>query len=284
MELFIKSLKQTYELLHKKELSVEKEIQLEKSGLNVAQDVNRVFFKNSERQAIYDSFLQEMHEKDEGIKESIESLMHQHKMTDKKSLHEIIEFCLLPYENRKLEVQEGQIKYGKIQEIMKDYKIKDSVAGYKRQLFEPLDTKLWKQRHIQEGDRMILYLYPREQAVKAFPDLISVLGTAVADKPKKYTKYASRNYSINDPGGLHMRPAAAVMKLAQTDAGDIWIRGDSREVNPKNGIMGMLMAAAIIKPDPSITVLYKPLEKAEEFYRKLETIMYDEKTPLLTRK
>lgn len=52
-----------------------------------------------------------------------------------------------------------------------------------------------------------------------------------------------RTLAIQNKSGLHARPAAAFVKLANTFAAEVAVRRDDLEVNGKS-IMGMMMLAA----------------------------------------
>ena len=52
-----------------------------------------------------------------------------------------------------------------------------------------------------------------------------------------------RTLAIQNKSGLHARPAAAFVKLANTFAADVAVRREDLEVNGKS-IMGMMMLAA----------------------------------------
>ena len=52
-----------------------------------------------------------------------------------------------------------------------------------------------------------------------------------------------REFVIRNEAGLHARPAAMFVKLANTFAADIWVEKDDEQVNGKS-IMGLMMLAA----------------------------------------
>ena len=53
----------------------------------------------------------------------------------------------------------------------------------------------------------------------------------------------SKKFTIGNKLGLHARPAAMFVKLANTFTSEIWVRLDDDEVNGKS-IMGLMMLAA----------------------------------------
>lgn len=52
-----------------------------------------------------------------------------------------------------------------------------------------------------------------------------------------------KEFTIVNKFGLHARPAAQLVKLANTFESDIWVEKDSEQVNGKS-IMGLMMLAA----------------------------------------
>ncbi len=52
-----------------------------------------------------------------------------------------------------------------------------------------------------------------------------------------------REFVIQNEAGLHARPAAMFVKLANTFVADIWVEKDDEQVNGKS-IMGLMMLAA----------------------------------------
>jgi phosphocarrier protein len=53
----------------------------------------------------------------------------------------------------------------------------------------------------------------------------------------------TREFTISNRLGLHARPAAMFVKLANTFDADIWVEKDDEQVNGKS-IMGLMMLAA----------------------------------------
>jgi|GEM_PF-3362639 phosphotransferase system HPr (HPr) family protein len=244
-------------------------------GLNDAQDINISYDKNK---AIHD-----LHETDEEIIASIEHLRNKGYFKGTKSLKERIKKCLEPYENRKIEAGKEEIDPNKIIRVLKENNITTAVVSYKDVLFCPNDAEMWKKYSPKYMERLIFYAFPRTRAKKALEEIAPIIGTPVLTrggnyKRNKYTKYHSENYKINAPDGLHARPSAQIVTLANRYENlDIWIRTKSREANAKS-IMSMLILEA--KKD-ILKILCKPA--SESFYRDLESITYAEGKPLLTR-
>ena len=59
-----------------------------------------------------------------------------------------------------------------------------------------------------------------------------------------------KTFTIQNEAGLHARPAAMFVKLANSFEADIWVEKDDEQVNGKS-IMGLMMLAA----GPGSTVL-----------------------------
>lgn len=252
-------------------MCTDKSIELKEGhGLNDAQDINASYNKNK---AIH-----ELHETDEEIIKSIEDLRSNGFFKGTTSLKERVRKCLEPYENRKIEVGNGEIYPKKIIKVLEENNITTAVVSYKDILFCPSDAEMWKKCSPKEMERLIFYAFPRTRAKKALEHIAHIIGKPVLTKKgnykrNKYTKYHSEDYKINDPYGLHARPASQVAAVANRyENQDIWIRTKSREANAKS-IMSLLILEA--KKDV-LRVLCKPAN--ESFYRELELIPFQDKT------
>lgn len=252
-------------------------------GLNMAQDVNVSYDKNK---SIHD-----LHEMDEEIIATIEHLRNTGYFKGTKSVKELTKKCLEPYENRKIEVEKEDIDPKRIIKVLKENKIKTAIVSYKDVLFCPSDAEMWKRHSPKNMERLIFYAFPRTRAKKALEEIAHIIGKPVVTKQgnykrNKYTKYHAENYKINDPYGLHARPSAQIAAVAnQYEDLDIWIRTDNMEANAKS-IMSVMVLAATRKK--RLTILFKPAEQSEKFYKDLELITYQDKKskeekPLLTR-
>lgn len=244
-------------------------------GLNDAQDINTSYDKN---RAIHD-----LHETDEEIIKSIEHLRKEGYFKGARSLKERIKKSLEPYDNRKIEAGNWEIDYSKIINVLKENNITTAVVSYKDVLFCPNDIEMWKKHSPKYMERLVFYAFPRTRAKKALEEIADIIGKPVVTKEgnykrNKYTKYHSENYKINSPDGLHARPAAQIVTVANRYENlDIWIRTKTREANAKS-IMSVLILEA--KKD-ILKVLCKPAN--ESFYKELESINYAEGKPLFTR-
>jgi phosphotransferase system HPr (HPr) family protein len=252
-------------------MCTEKSIELKDGhGLNDAQDINTSYDKNK---AIH-----ELHETDEEIIKSIEHLKSTGFFKGTKSLKELVRKCLEPYENRKIEVGNHEIDPKKIIKILEENNITTAVVSYKDMLFCPSDVEMWKKYSPREMERLIFYAFPRTRAKMALEQIAHIIGRPVLTekgnyKRNKYTKYHFEDYKINDPDGLHARPASQVAAVANRYENlDIWIRTKSREANAKS-IMSLLILEA--KKDV-LRVLCKPAN--ESFYRELGSIPFRDKT------
>ncbi|MCG8526958.1 MAG: HPr family phosphocarrier protein [Opitutales bacterium] len=56
-------------------------------------------------------------------------------------------------------------------------------------------------------------------------------------------KQFSRTVTVKNKMGIHARPAAMIVRIANRYAGDIWVVKDTEQVNGKS-IMGLMMLAA----------------------------------------
>ena len=53
----------------------------------------------------------------------------------------------------------------------------------------------------------------------------------------------TRELVVQNKMGIHARPAAMIVRIANTFAGDVWVEKDDEQVNGKS-IMGLMMLAA----------------------------------------
>lgn len=56
-------------------------------------------------------------------------------------------------------------------------------------------------------------------------------------------KQLSRTVVVKNKMGIHARPAAMIVRIANRYAGDVWVVKDTEQVNGKS-IMGLMMLAA----------------------------------------
>ncbi len=57
------------------------------------------------------------------------------------------------------------------------------------------------------------------------------------------SKSLERNLVVQNKMGIHARPAAMIVRIANTYAGEVWVEKDDEQVNGKS-IMGLMMLAA----------------------------------------
>ncbi len=86
-----------------------------------------------------------------------------------------------------------------------------------------------------------------------------------AEKDKK----ASREMLISNKLGMHARPAALFVKMANRFACEVWVEKDGEEVNGKS-IMGLMMLAAGCGSKIRVTATG---DAAEEALRQLEELI-----------
>ncbi len=261
MKNLLSILKEEYKILE----HAENEILLEEPTLDFTPEVNGLHH--------------ELSNSEKGLEAAIKEYKKRHEIREKKSQHEILKIALLNYENRTIEVDDGEIDYEKLINAFGSYKEMSFVASYKHYLFDPFDRGLWEKHNPKEGHRLVLYALDDKGRGEsdAIKKIASFFGHLVAEKRKKYNKYHSKKYYVNIKEGLHMRPASQIVNVARKYEGDVWIRIDVKECDAKS-ILNVLMLSAT--HGRGITVLYKPKEKSGDFYRELEAIQYDTK-PLL---
>lgn len=206
-----------------------------------------------------------------------------------KFIDNIVGYALEDYDNRTIQIVKPD--YKELISKLGQHKGIDFVASYKYCLFEPLNIKDWKAHRPKHEDRLLLYALDtenykdnrskaEENQKNAIRAAAHELGVFVADKPKKYMKWAHRTYKLNSKEGLHMRPASEVLNVAKKYDGEVWIRTE------RNEIIGQSIRCLIeleVTSDKELTILYKPKDESEQFYRDLESIRLIEGNTLLTR-
>jgi phosphotransferase system HPr (HPr) family protein len=235
----------------------EKEIILEEHTLNFTPQVNALHH--------------ELINAKEGFKEAIQKYKERHEIRESKSLHDILKLSLARYDNRTIQIEHDEMDYDKLIDVLSGYKDVDFVAAYKRFWFEPLEKELWKKHEFRWKNRMVLYAFDKKdkREAEAIRNAAEIIGSLVAEKRKKYGKYASRTYNINDNGGIHARSGALIVGTAVKYSGDVWARIDKAECDAKC-MMQMLIMETTKKN--KLTMLYKPREKSAEFYNELENL------------
>jgi len=76
-------------------------------------------------------------------------------------------------------------------------------------------------------------------------------------------------FTIQNEAGLHARPAAMFVKLANSFEAEVWVEKDDEQINGKS-IMGLMMLAA--GPGSTITVLTEGSD-AKEAMAAIETLI-----------
>lgn len=75
---------------------------------------------------------------------------------------------------------------------------------------------------------------------------------------------------VQNKMGIHARPAAMIVRIANTYTGEVWVDKDDEQVNGKS-IMGLMMLAA--GKDSKLTIRTEgPLDSAEEMLLELEEL------------
>ena len=80
----------------------------------------------------------------------------------------------------------------------------------------------------------------------------------------------SKKLVVQNKMGIHARPAAMIVRIANTYPGEIWVEKDDEQINGKS-IMGLMMLAA--GNGSSLTFRTEgPLEEAQKVLTKLEDL------------
>jgi phosphocarrier protein len=80
----------------------------------------------------------------------------------------------------------------------------------------------------------------------------------------------SKELLVQNKMGIHARPAAMIVRIANTYTGEVWVDKDDEQVNGKS-IMGLMMLAA--GKDSKLTIRTEgPLESAEKMLLELEEL------------
>ena len=80
----------------------------------------------------------------------------------------------------------------------------------------------------------------------------------------------SKELLVQNKMGIHARPAAMIVRIANTYTGEVWVDKDDEQVNGKS-IMGIMMLAA--GKDSKLTIRTEgPLYSAEKMLLELEEL------------
>ena len=80
----------------------------------------------------------------------------------------------------------------------------------------------------------------------------------------------SKKLTVENKMGIHARPAAMIVRIANTYPGEIWVEKDDEQINGKS-IMGLMMLAA--GNGSNLTFRTEgPLEEAEKILKELEDL------------
>jgi phosphocarrier protein len=81
----------------------------------------------------------------------------------------------------------------------------------------------------------------------------------------------SKELIVQNKMGIHARPAAMIVRIANTYSGEVWVDKDDEQVNGKS-IMGLMMLAAgkgsklTIRTEGPIDTATKMLEELEDLF------------------
>lgn len=80
----------------------------------------------------------------------------------------------------------------------------------------------------------------------------------------------SKKLIVQNKMGIHARPAAMIVRIANTYPGEIWVEKDGEQINGKS-IMGLMMLAA--GNGSALTFRMEgPLDDAEKIVKELEEL------------
>ena len=80
----------------------------------------------------------------------------------------------------------------------------------------------------------------------------------------------SKELVVQNKMGIHARPAAMIVRIANTYTGEVWVDKDDEQVNGKS-IMGLMMLSA--GKDSKLTIRTEgPLDSAEKMLLELEEL------------
>jgi len=83
-------------------------------------------------------------------------------------------------------------------------------------------------------------------------------------------KATSKQLLVQNKMGIHARPAAMIVRIANAYSGEVWVEKDGEEVNGKS-IMGLMMLAA--GKDSKLTFRTEgPADGAEAFFSEIEAL------------
>lgn len=90
------------------------------------------------------------------------------------------------------------------------------------------------------------------------------------EKTSDSNETLSKELLVQNKMGIHARPAAMIVRIANTYTGEVWVDKDDEQVNGKS-IMGLMMLAA--GKDSKLTIRTEgPLDSAEKMLLELEEL------------
>ena len=187
-------------------------------------------------------------------KEEISSILHDieaHKdlngLDEEKKEH-ILKQTLSSYDHIKISINKDKLDYHNIVEKLRTYPNMDFVVHYNFILFEPLYINEWKKQRLDTKAILVLYAKDLEKTGRskdALKNIYSLIGRKVIEEDP-YKDYEKRIYKLVNEIGLHARPAAQFVQMANKYKGlEIKLRkkGDPDAIEGKS-IMGVMLLAA----------------------------------------
>jgi len=83
----------------------------------------------------------------------------------------------------------------------------------------------------------------------------------------------SKTLTVQNKMGIHARPAAMIVRIANTYSGEIWVEKDGEQINGKS-IMGLMMLAAgngsklTFRAEGPVNEAEKVLKEIEELFER----------------
>lgn len=165
--------------------------------------------------------------------------------------------------NAKVEVNNPNLDYDAIAKMTGHYSDTSIVGYYNGVIFDAKSASAWKELGIKVGETVELYAQNHKGNLEAAENAIHhnlarLLGKEHhIDKDKSH--YMHRKLVVKSELGLHARPAALIVKAANTYEPEIYLRkSGSDEIVSAKGIMGVLTLGASWGEE--VDVMFQPRE------------------------
>jgi len=154
-------------------------------------------------------------------------------------------------------------QFERAENLVKHYKNLSCQAYFKNFsaefIFNAKHLKPWKKLGISEGDILDIYAHDiggNEKRAKnlVVENMLRLLGDESSEE-NPYAHYVHREVEVLGSHGLHARPSARLVKLANQYPGEVFIKNNNTYLNAKY-IMGLMMSE--IKSGTAIKIAYEP--------------------------